>query len=88
VDSLPLSRPVGEIAAAPGSRAERAEAIAQGIRIAGRYRRLVRVEPGARIAGIIDIESDRVDAFTDTDRALIENCAVSLVRSWQHRAVT
>lgn len=146
-----LPRQITELAAGPGSRAERAERIAQAIRRAGGYRWVgiydvlekeigvigwsgpsapthprfprsqglcgaavasgetviandvsrdsrylatlgdtraemivpVRIGPGGRVAGLVDIESERVDAFGETDRAMIVSCATSLGPLWK-----
>jgi putative methionine-R-sulfoxide reductase with GAF domain len=32
--------------------------------------------------GLIDVESERVDAFTDIDRALLERCAAAMADLW------
>ena len=33
---------------------------------------------GRKVVGTIDVESDRVDAFSEEDRAALERCAVAL----------
>lgn len=35
------------------------------------------------VRGLIDVESERVDAFTEEDSALLERCAESLTPIWQ-----
>ena len=36
----------------------------------------------ASVAGLIDVESERPDAFTDTDRDLLQRCAVAIAPLW------
>jgi putative methionine-R-sulfoxide reductase with GAF domain len=44
---------------------------------------LVRMASDARIVGLIDIESERIDAFSGANRAMIESCAGSLAPLWK-----
>ncbi len=37
---------------------------------------------GTGVVGLVDIESDRPNAFTDDDRAMVERCASSLLALW------
>ncbi len=42
------------------------------------------VHPATReVVGTIDVESERVNAFTDDDRALVEDCARAIVAWWE-----
>jgi L-methionine (R)-S-oxide reductase len=37
---------------------------------------------GTGVIGLVDIESDHLNAFTDDDRAMLERCASSLLSLW------
>jgi len=37
---------------------------------------------GHGVVGVIDVESERLNAFTDDDRALVERCASAIVALW------
>jgi len=37
---------------------------------------------GVRVAGLIDVESQHRDAFTDADRGLLERCALQIAPLW------
>jgi hypothetical protein len=41
-----------------------------------------RAEKARRIVRLIDVESERVNAFTEEDRDLLENCAEALTALW------
>jgi L-methionine (R)-S-oxide reductase len=42
------------------------------------------IHPATReVVGTIDVESERVNAFTDDDRALVEDCARAIVGFWE-----
>ena len=43
---------------------------------------IVPVRSGTRVAGTIDVESDRVNAFSPDDEEFLEQCAVSLQPLW------
>jgi GAF domain-containing protein len=38
--------------------------------------------PTGAVVGTVDVESERANAFTDDDRALLEACAAALARLW------
>jgi hypothetical protein len=37
---------------------------------------------GQTVVGTIDVESDRLDAFTDEDQKMLEQCAISGLPLW------
>ena len=39
--------------------------------------------PGGRVRGLIDVESEDVDAFDGGDRSLLERCAAALETLWE-----
>ncbi len=43
----------------------------------------VRANPDGAVVGTIDVESDRVQAFTDGDRTLLSACAEALTGLWR-----
>jgi GAF domain-containing protein len=47
---------------------------------------IVPVRVGDAIVGTIDVESDRVDAFTTDDERFLQRCAEALVPLWSSRA--
>ena len=40
---------------------------------------------GERVIGLIDVESQHKDAFSDGDRGLLERCALQMARLWDER---
>jgi L-methionine (R)-S-oxide reductase len=49
---------------------------------ATRAEAIIPVRAGDRIVGTVDVESDRVDAFTPDDEQFLQQCAVALVPLW------
>jgi len=37
---------------------------------------------GVGVIGLVDVESDRLHAFTDDDRNMMERCATALLSLW------
>jgi putative methionine-R-sulfoxide reductase with GAF domain len=44
-----------------------------------------KLAPSGAVVGTIDVESERADAFDDSDRAFVERCAAMLVPLFQDR---
>jgi putative methionine-R-sulfoxide reductase with GAF domain len=47
---------------------------------------IVPVRRGDTIVGTLDVESDRVDAFTPDDEHFLQQCATALASLWSHPA--
>jgi putative methionine-R-sulfoxide reductase with GAF domain len=44
------------------------------------------LDPSGRVMGTIDVESDRMNAFSGRDEALLAACALTLRRLWDKEA--